>query len=80
MSLDAAINDLKDKITAAGKTAAVKVVKMSAEEARISVFATAAEMQAIRDATFQPVLDYLTSDGLDIQVLVYDRDNPPEIG
>ena len=32
-------------------------------------------MQAIKDATFQPVLDMLTQ-GLDVQVFVYDRDNP----
>jgi len=32
-------------------------------------------MQAIKDATFQPVLDLLI-EGLDIQVFVYDKDNP----
>ncbi len=30
-------------------------------------------MQAIEDATFQPVLDLLTQ-GLDVQVFVYDKD------
>lgn len=80
MSIDDAINDLKARITAVSATAEIKVVKMSEEEARISVFVGAAEVQPIRQATFQPVLDYLNSDGLDIQVLVYDKDHPPEIG
>lgn len=80
MSLDEAINDLKARITAVSRTAEIKVVKMSEEEARISVFVSAAEVQPIRQATFQPVLDYLNQDGLDIQVLVYDKDHPPEIG
>lgn len=80
MLLDEAINDLKAKITAVSPAAEIKVVKMSEEEARISVFVTAGEVQPIRQATFQPVLDYLNHDGLDIQVLVYDKDHPPEIG
>lgn len=80
MSLDEAINDLKARITAVSRAAEIKVVKMSEEEARISVFVSAAEVQPIRQATFQPVLDYLNHDGLDIQVLVYDKDHPPEIG
>lgn len=80
MSIDEAINDMQGKINAASKSAEIKVVKISDEEARISVFVTAAEIQPIRDATFQPTLDYLNNDGLDIQVLVYDKDHPPEIG
>jgi hypothetical protein len=51
------------------------VVKISDEEARISVYAAADDMQAIKDATFQPVMDLLM-EGLDIQVFVYDKDNP----
>ncbi|MEZ0396646.1 MAG: hypothetical protein ABWK53_09495 [Anaerolineales bacterium] len=80
MSIDDAINDLKARIAAVSQAAEIKVVKMSEEEARISVFVGAAEVQPIRQATFQPVLDYLNNDGLDIQVLVYDKDHPPEIG
>ena len=49
--------------------------KFSDEEARISVYAAAGDMQAIKDATFQPVLDFLIQ-GLDVQVFVYDKDNP----
>jgi hypothetical protein len=51
------------------------VVKISEEEARISVYAAAGDMQAIKDATFQPVMDMLI-EGLDVQVFVYDKDNP----
>ena len=80
MPIDDAINDLKSKISAAGKGAEIKAVKMSDEEARISVFVPAAEMQPIRDATFQPVMDYLNKEGWDIQVLVYDKDHPPQVG
>jgi len=71
---------MKTKIGAISKGAEIKVVKMSDEEARISVFTVTSEMQPIRDAVLQPTLDYLTKDGLDIQVLVYDKDHPPEIG
>jgi SMC interacting uncharacterized protein involved in chromosome segregation len=74
------MNDLKSKINAAGKGAEIKAVKMSEEEARISVFVSAGDMQPIRDATFQPVLDYLNKEGWDIQVLVYDKDHPPQVG
>ena len=80
MSIDDAINDLKARITALSQAAEIKTVRMSDEEARVSVFVTAAETQPIRDATFQPVMDLLNKDGFDIQVLVYDKDHPPEIG
>ena len=75
MSIDDAIKDIQATISGACGSAETKVVKISEEEARISVYAPAGEMQAIKDATFQPVLDLLT-DGLDVQVFVYDRDNP----
>ncbi|MEP7135055.1 MAG: hypothetical protein ABI904_08990 [Chloroflexota bacterium] len=76
MSLDDAIN----KMTAAIKTvcggAEIKTVKMSDEEARLSVYAPAGDMQKIKDATFQPAMDMLNSDGMDVQVFVYDKDTP----
>lgn len=75
MSLDAAIKQIQLTIKAASSGTEIKVVKMSEEEARISVYAPAENMQAIKDATFQPVLDMLTQ-GLDVQVFVYDKDNP----
>ena len=77
MSLDDAIRQMNDKIKAACPGAEIKAVKMSDEEARLSVYAPAGDMQKIEDATFQPAIELLNSDGLDIQVFVYDRDAPP---
>lgn len=77
MSLDDAIQQMIDKIKAACAGAEIKVVKMSDEEARLSVYAPAGDIQNIKDATFQPALDLLNRDGLDIQVFVYDKDAPP---
>jgi hypothetical protein len=80
MSVDDAIKDMQSKISAACASAQMKVVKMSDEEARITVLAPAGDMQKIKDATFQPALDLLTKDGFDIQVFVYDKDAPPLSG
>jgi hypothetical protein len=77
MSLDDAIQQMTDKIKAACGSAEIKSVKMSDEEARLSVYAPTGDMQKIKDATFQPALDLLNSEGLDIQVFVYDKDAPP---
>jgi len=77
MSLDEAIQQMQAKITAACPGAEVKLAKISAEEARLSVYAPASDMQKIKDATFQPAIDLLNSDGLDLQVFVYDQDAPP---
>jgi len=75
MSIDDAIKQLQLTIKATSPGTEVKVVKISDEEARISVYAAVGDMQAIKDATFQPVMDLLTKD-LDLQVFVYDKDNP----
>jgi hypothetical protein len=75
MSIDEAIEQIQLTIQSASPSAEVKVVKMSDEEARVSVYALAGEMQAVKDATFQPVMDLLVG-GLDVQVFVYDKDNP----
>jgi hypothetical protein len=77
MTLDDAIKDMQSKISAASPGAQMKVVKMSDEEARITVLAPAGEMQAIKDATFMPCMDLLNNEGFDIQVQVYDKDAPP---
>ena len=75
MTLDDAIKQIQLTIKATSVGTEIKVVKMSDEEARISVYAQEEDMQAIKDATFQPVLDFLTQ-GFDVQVFVYDKDNP----
>ena len=77
MSLDDAIQQMVDKIKAASPSAEIKVVIMSEEEARLSVYAPAGDMQKIQDATFLPAIELLNNEGLDIQVFVYDKDAPP---
>jgi hypothetical protein len=80
MPLDDAIKQMESKIKSASPSAQIKAVKMSDEEARLTVLAPAGEMQAIKDATFQPAIDFLNKDGLDVQVFVYDKDAPPLTG
>lgn len=77
MSLEDAIQQMIDIIKNACASADVKTVKMSDEEARLSVYAPAGDMERIKVATFQPAINLLNSDGLDIQVFVYNRDAPP---
>ena len=61
MSLDEAIQQMNDRIN---------VVRMSEEEARLSVYAPAGDVQAIKDATFLPAIELLNNEGLDIQVFL----------
>jgi len=77
MTLEEAIQQMSDKIKEVCPGAEIKTVKMSDEEARLSVYAPAGDIQSIKDRTFQPAIDLLNSDGLDIQVFVYDKDAPP---
>ena len=79
MSIDEAIQQILLTVKATSAVTDIKVVKISEEEARISVYAPADDIQAIKDTTFQPVLDLLI-EGLDVQVFVYDRDNPIATG
>jgi len=77
MTIDDAIKEMQSKISAVSGVAQMKVVKMSDEEARITVLAPAGDIQAIKDTTFMPAMELLNNDGFDIQVQVYDRDAPP---
>ena len=77
MSLDDAINKMSDVIRGVSAAVEIKTVKMSDEEARLSVYAPAGDVQNIKDATFKPAIDLLNNEGLDIQVFVYDKDAPP---
>jgi hypothetical protein len=77
MSLDDAIQKIVNLIQSVSANAEIKTVKMSDEEARLSVYAPAGDMQKIKDATFQPAIDLLNNEGMDIQVFVYDKDAPP---
>ncbi|MEW6241555.1 MAG: hypothetical protein AB1564_12170 [Chloroflexota bacterium] len=80
MTLDDAIKQMSDTIRAACASADIKTARMSDEEARLSVYAPAGDMQKIKDAAFQPAMDLLNKEGLDIQVFVYDKDAPPPKG
>lgn len=78
MNIDDAVKQMQAKISNASSAVIVKVAKISAEEARISVYASAGDMQKIKDATFQPAIDLLNNEDLDVQVFVYDINaNPP---
>ena len=77
MSIDDAIKQMTDLIKAACAGAEIKSAKMSDEEARLSVYAPAGDMQKIKDATFMPAMDMLNKEGMDVQVFVYDKDAPP---
>jgi hypothetical protein len=76
MNLDEAITEVTQLIAGASPTATLKVVKMSDEEARVSVEAPAAEMDKIKDAVRDRLTQLLVSEGLDVQVQVYDKDAP----
>ena len=77
MTLDEAVTRMTETIKAASGSAEIKTVRISAEEARLSVYAPAGDMQRIKEAVFEPALDLLNKDGLDLQVFVYDKDAPP---
>ncbi len=79
MTLDDAIQNMTGVVKAACASAEVKVAKISDEEARLTVLAPAGDIQRIKDATFQPVMDLL-KENLDVQVFVYDKDAPPAKG
>ncbi len=79
MTLDDAIQHITNTVKSACPSAEVRPAKISADEARLTVLAPAADMQKIKDATFQPVMDLLKND-LDVQVFVYDKDAPPPKG
>jgi hypothetical protein len=77
MTLDDAIKEMTGIIKSASVGVDIKTVKMSEEEARLSVYAPAGDMERIKVATFQPAINLLNSEGLDVQVFVYDKDAPP---
>lgn len=76
MSLDDAINEVKALILAASPGAAIKVVRLSDEEARLSVDAPANEIEAVKIGVRDRLTQLLVSEGLDVQVQVYDKDAP----
>jgi hypothetical protein len=79
MTLDDAIQKITAIVKSASASADVNATKISDEEARLTVLAPAGDIQNIKDATFQPVMDLLR-ENFDVQVFVYDKDAPPPKG
>ena len=77
MNLDEAIKKMETVITGVSGSAVIKVVKMSDEEARLSVYAPGGDLDTIKEATFQPTMDFLTQENLDVQVFPYDIETTP---
>lgn len=80
MTIDEAIADLKNRITAVSPNAVIRVMRGSAEEASIRAYAPAEHEMPIKEATREPTFQLLTSEGLDVQVIFYDiaTSLPPE--
>jgi hypothetical protein len=72
MTVDDAIADLTGRIKNASPEAVIRVKRRSSEEASIRVYAPVDHEGAIKAATQEITLSLLTSEGLDVQVLVYD--------
>lgn len=80
MTLDDAIADIKNRISAVSPNAVIRVMRSSGEEASIRAYAPAEYETAIKDATREKTFELLTSSGLDVQVIFYDiaTSLPPE--
>jgi hypothetical protein len=72
MTLDDAIANLTARIKEASPEAVLRVKRRNDEEATIRAYAPADHESAIKEATQEMTLSLLTSDSLDVQVLVYD--------
>lgn len=72
MTIDDAINELKAKSTAISAGAIFKSVKVSAEEARLSVYVPSEHVEPIREATREQAVKLIV-EGLDVQIFVYDK-------
>lgn len=72
MTLDDAIANLTARIKEASPEAVLRVKRRNDEEATIRAYAPADHESAIKEATQEMTLSLLTSDNLDVQVLVYD--------
>ncbi len=80
MTLEEAITDLTNRITAVCPSAVIRVTRASKEEASIRAYAPAESEDAIKDSTRDQTISLLTEHGLDVQVFVYDITTslPPE--
>ncbi|MDZ4720540.1 MAG: hypothetical protein SH847_18955 [Roseiflexaceae bacterium] len=80
MTIDEAITDLTARIKDVSPNAVIRTQRRSAEEAAIRAYAPADHEAAIKSATQEVSIALLMSEGLDVQVLVYDivTSLPPE--
>lgn len=80
MTLEEAISEISQRVSAASPTAVLRITRVSEEEASIRAYAPADDENAIKTATQDFTLQLLTGEGLDVQVLVYDiaTSLPPE--
>jgi hypothetical protein len=76
MNLDDAIDEVKALILSASASASIKLMRLSDEEARFSVDVPAAEVETVKLAVRDRLTQLLVSEGLDVQVQVYDKDAP----
>lgn len=80
MTLEEAISEISQRVSAASPAAVLRITRVSEEEASIRAYAPADDENAIKTATQDFTLQLLTGEGLDVQVLVYDiaTSLPPE--
>lgn len=80
MTLDEAIAEVSQRVSAASPSAVVRITRVSDEEASVRAYAPLADEEAIKTATQDYTLQLLTGEGIDVQVLVYDLATslPPE--
>jgi hypothetical protein len=80
MSLEQAITDVTNRVTAVSPDAVIRVLRQSDEEATVRAYAAAEFENQIKDATREVTLELLTNEGLDVQVIFYDiaTSLPPE--
>lgn len=80
MTITDAINNLVSLIKEASPTAVIRIKRRNDEEAAIRAYAPADDESAIKAATQETTLSLLTTNNLDVQVLVYDiaTSLPPE--
>jgi uncharacterized protein (DUF849 family) len=72
MQLDEAVAQVTAQIARISSGAAIQVKNISDEESRISVYAAADQIEPIREATRDLIIQLMTAEGLDVQVFVYD--------
>ena len=72
MTIDEALADLIARVGTASPEAVIRVARLSETEAVIRAYAPAEAASAIKAATDEVTTAWLTGDGLDVQVLVYD--------